>query len=80
MLLELLGKVPDRWLFNYAHAVLDSHGLERSKRVRFAVLVSLLSLTAAFRWNHSVSVNMLTTTYRWVGGSIHTTVKQAFQT
>lgn len=65
-----LGRVPDRWLFNYAHAVLEERDLSRSKRVRFAITVCYYSLWAALRWNHSISRSMLLLCWRWIGGAV----------
>lgn len=70
MLRRRLGRVPDRWLFNYAHALLEPTPIRPSRPLPFAIAVSALSLYAALRWNHSVSQAMSTTTTRWVAGSL----------
>jgi len=64
MLRRRLGKVPDRWLFNYAHALLDAWGVSRDTP-RFVFLVSLFSLLAALRWNRSITRAMLATVREW---------------
>jgi glycosyltransferase involved in cell wall biosynthesis len=69
MLRCLFGRVPDRWLFNYAHAVLDERGVPRRSR-RFSVGVSALAWWAALRWNHRISPRMLRLGGRWVGGAL----------
>jgi len=69
MMRERLGQVPDRWIFNYAHAVLEEKGFNRKNRFRFALAVSTLSLCAAFRWNARIPRSMLRTVGRWVGGN-----------
>jgi hypothetical protein len=70
MLLARLGRVPDRWLFNYAHAVLEERGLPRSARLRFATSVSAISVWSAFKWNRRVSISMLVACRRWITGSL----------
>lgn len=65
-----LKRVPDIWLFNYAHAVLDARGVPRSER-RFGVLVAGVSCYAALRWNGWVTREMMKTTGTWVGTAIH---------
>jgi len=69
MLCEHLGRTPDRWLFNYAHAVLDEKGISRTRARRFAISVSAVSLYAAARWNRRISPGMLQTVRHWIGGS-----------
>lgn len=66
MLRQRLGRVPDRWLFNYAHAVIDDKGIPRTDRVRFPVRVAVASLYAALRWNRRISRQMLRTTGQWM--------------
>jgi glycosyltransferase involved in cell wall biosynthesis len=55
-----LGRTPDRWLFNYAYAVIDARGLPRG-RPATALIFTVLSVYAALRWNRAVSSRMLLT-------------------
>ena len=71
-----LGKVPDRWLFNYAHAVVEAKGIHRVDPLRFVSAVSAISLCAAVRWNRSISRNMLRTTAEWIMGNVRTHLKE----
>ena len=70
MLRSHTGRVPDSWLFNYAHAVLDEKGVPRTDGVRFRMLVAALSLSAAVRWNRRISRAMAKTAGIWSGGAI----------
>jgi glycosyltransferase involved in cell wall biosynthesis len=74
MMRERLGQVPDRWIFNYGHAVLDANGLRRTDRFRFATAVSAVSFYAALRWNGRISKSMFQITARWIGGSARATL------
>ncbi len=66
MMSDLLGKVPDRWLFNFAHVLVEKKGLSREKTPsRFILEVSLYSIGNAWRWNKSISKDMLATILRW---------------
>lgn len=65
MMKTLFGKVPDRWLFNYAHAVVEQDMLRAKNPNRFSIKVALRSIAAAFKWNSRVSGAMLRTVYSW---------------
>ena len=72
-----LGKTPDQWLYNYAHAVVESKNIQRDRRFYFAVAVSLTSLGAALRWNRRISPAMLKTTAHWMGGTAKVSIREA---
>ena len=62
----LLGWVPDRWLFNYAHAVVEEKTSRVTHPQRFTLQLALSSVIAALLWNHRVSRSMLRTSLRWL--------------
>jgi glycosyltransferase involved in cell wall biosynthesis len=70
MLRQRLGCVPDRWLSNYAHVVLEVRKFARVPRLRFAVVVSLLTLWASLRWNKRLSRSLLVMIGQWVRRNI----------
>jgi hypothetical protein len=51
MLRARLGKIPDNWFWNYAHAVLDGRGVPRTTSRGYTLRASLLTTGAAIRWN-----------------------------
>ena len=59
------AKVPDRWLFNYAHAVVESKIDRRLHSKRFVFEIGLRTLLASFIWNRSISVNMQNRIIMW---------------
>lgn len=59
MFRHLVGPVPDKWLFNFAHTVVESKLDKRTQRRRFCIAVGILALLAAIRWNGRVSVSMM---------------------
>ncbi len=65
---RLLGKTPDRWLFNYAHAKAEALGISRERHKTFILTVSVLSIWTAFRMNHRVTKQMLQTIQGWLVG------------
>lgn len=65
MFKKKFGKVPDRWLLNYAHAVVESK-TDRKESPRWFVIKLLLSVVgAAWRWNGGVSVAMKANLSQW---------------
>ena len=72
------GKTPERWIFNYAHAVVETKGIKRDEPLLFATAVSLVSLYASLRWNHGISRNILQTTRGWVGGTASRVLREKF--
>jgi glycosyltransferase involved in cell wall biosynthesis len=70
MLRKRVRRVPDSWLLNYAHAVLDEKGIPRSDRFRFPLLVSAVSLYASLRWNHRISRSVASTARTWTAGAL----------
>ena len=69
MLKRSFGKVPDRWLFNYAHAAVLPKDKQQLKGVRYTSYVGFQSLLAAIRWNRRVSLSMLQTILGWLRAS-----------
>jgi glycosyltransferase involved in cell wall biosynthesis len=65
MFKKFCGKVPDRWLFNYAHAVVERHASSRSVFPK-SFYLGLRSIGAAYRWNHGISRTMLGQIKSWV--------------
>jgi glycosyltransferase involved in cell wall biosynthesis len=75
---EHFGKTPDHWIFNYAHAVVETKGVDRSEPLRFAVALSLVSYYASLRWNHSISRNVLRMTSGWIRGNAKRALREKF--
>jgi glycosyltransferase involved in cell wall biosynthesis len=80
MLFRHAGRVPDRWLYNYAHAVVDGKGIPRSNRQLFPLLASGVSVYAGWRWNHAVSLEMRKTTATWIAAAVREFCKSKFNT
>ena len=71
MLRRCLGRVPDRWLANYAHARLEDDGVDRARHPRrFARRVALRTWGAGLRWNRRVSLASIQTGSGWLLGSV----------
>lgn len=65
MFKRLLGKVPDRWLFNYAHAVVEKV-VDRARNPRsFVVHLASTSIISALRWNRCISRSMGNHLFGW---------------
>lgn len=49
------GHVPDRWLFNYAHAVLEQQLCRKKRPYWFVIRLLMTSVAASWRWNQAIS-------------------------
>jgi hypothetical protein len=64
MLKKKFGKVPTRWLLNYAHVKANEHRLVQGKRRM--VLLALHSVLASLRWNREISKDVLGHIISWI--------------
>jgi len=65
MFKKSFAKVPDIWLFNYAHAVVESKIDRRLHSKRFVFEIGLRALLASLRWNRSFSADMQNRIIMW---------------
>jgi glycosyltransferase involved in cell wall biosynthesis len=65
MLLRRLGRVPDRWIFNYAFAVVDGAGYSRSRPQDYLGLLVSSSVRGFLRWRRRLPVSLLQQSARW---------------
>jgi glycosyltransferase involved in cell wall biosynthesis len=70
MMAEHLGRVPDRWLYNYAHARLEPTTIDRTKHLRFAVGLTAWTIWASLRWNRGVPASVRHTIVIWLKDGI----------
>jgi glycosyltransferase involved in cell wall biosynthesis len=72
MFKKLFGKVPDRWLFNYAHAKVESRHARHASEKSFPLhplRIGVTSILAALKWNRSISAGMTKTIGTWLRGN-----------
>lgn len=77
MLKMSLGKVPDRWIYNYAHALVDRKGYKRRNPVedlRYVLLLVGFSIASFARWRQRLPINAMITMSKWVGASLRNVV------
>ena len=65
MMLRRFGKVPDRWIFNYAHVCLEKIGMSRRNRWLFVPALIVVSLYSSLRWNKKITLTMFPSMGRW---------------
>lgn len=65
MMRRHFGRVPERWLFNYAHAVVEPRIERASAPRRFVLCLALHSIAAALRWNHGIGPAMRRVLWHW---------------
>jgi glycosyltransferase involved in cell wall biosynthesis len=70
MLKKHLGRVPDRWLFNYAHVVVKTD--QQSHPNRFLLKLSMHSILAGLRWNRGITLAMRKTVAQWIESIVRT--------
>lgn len=66
MLRDLTGSVPDKWLFNYAHTVVEQKYNQATQYRRFCIGLAMQSIIASLRWNDRISDSMLKTLAGWL--------------
>ncbi|QYD67852.1 glycosyltransferase [Paraburkholderia edwinii] len=66
MFSKLFGQVPDRWLFNYAHAKVQQNPQHRSGGRLFAAKVGIIAMSSAVKWNRRISGPMLKLIWGWL--------------
>lgn len=66
MMRHCLGRVPEKWILNYAHAVTDHRGVPREQRFRYASHIAVQSWLASLRWYGSVPAGIRKITWKWV--------------
>ena len=67
MFKKLFGKVPDRWLYNYAHVVIGDRLDRISPRPsKIKIELVLRSLIAAIYWNHGLTKTMRKELMSWL--------------
>ena len=64
MLKKKFGKVPTKWLLNYAHVKVNAQTMPHGWR-RMA-LISFQSVLASLRWNHEISKDVLQNIVSWI--------------
>ena len=72
MLRSSLGRVPERWICNYAHAAAEGRGIRREAGLRFVWPLSVEAWRASIRWNGRLSAGILLTTAKWLAGAAFT--------
>ncbi len=75
MLKRRLGRVPDRWLSNYAHVRLTERGLSPDHQPRFLYGLIAGTLGASLRWNHGISGSLLRRLAGWLRGAVRRSLR-----
>ncbi len=65
MFKAMFGHVPDKWLFNYAHVVVEEKVDRATSPKQFTAQLLFASISAAWRWNRKISAGMVRDMGRW---------------
>ena len=82
MMQKRLGRTPDRWMFNYAHARIDAKGYQRETapgRVRYISLLVLLSTFYFLRWEHRLPASARRTMLEWIREPLFNSLKEIWR-
>lgn len=77
MMLQLLGKVPERWISNYAHVATEER-MGRENPTRFIRAVITLYFYSALHWNKYISRDMLKNAFLWTESYSHNNFSARF--
>jgi glycosyltransferase involved in cell wall biosynthesis len=66
MMRERLCRVPDQWIYNYAHARLERTTIDSGQHLRFALALTAFTAWASLRWNHDLPPSIRRTTVVWM--------------
>jgi hypothetical protein len=72
MLLRTIGDVPDRWIYAYAHVVVEERGLARQsaiQKLKFVCLLIGVTVVSFFRWKRYLPLRAIRTMTTWATGS-----------
>lgn len=72
MLLEKIGDVPDKWVYAYAHAVVEEKGIKRKtamQNLKFVWILTGVTLISFLRWKHHLPIRAVKTMADWAAGS-----------
>lgn len=75
MLKRRLGRVPDRWLSNYAHVAVEDSGIASADRPRFVYHLIWRTLLAGMRWNGWPGTSLLRQLLAWLRDAIRRSVR-----
>jgi glycosyltransferase involved in cell wall biosynthesis len=75
MMKSKFGRVPERWIYNYAHIEVESSCTRASAPARFARRVAWRSLAGAWHWNGRPSAAMCRTTAGWLAQSLRQSIE-----
>lgn len=74
-----LGQTPQRWIFNYAHAVLDAKGYNRQTpagRVQYIFLLVVTSTLFFLRWYHYLPRSAIQTIWKWTTNPLYQSLRE----
>jgi len=72
MLRTRLGMVPSKWIFAYAHAVVDQRGYDRinpMENFKYVWRLTGVAIASFVQWKHCASVRDIKTMAVWMAGA-----------
>lgn len=68
MFKKLFGRVPDRWLSNYAHVLVEQRSPRECNTTFFSIQVGVNLFLSSLKWNRCISAAICKTVFSWIRG------------
>jgi len=68
MFKEKFARVPDKWIFAFAHVFVDEKGYDRrlaTDNIKFVLFTGLMVFVSSFRWQQTISMSAVRTIFGW---------------
>jgi len=79
MLKKRLERVPEKWIYNYAHTVVDQKGYKRAtpqQDFKYILVLIRVSVFSFLRWRKNVPVSAIGTMGKWAGVSFRNLIRE----
>ena len=79
---DKFGQAPDKWVFNYAHAIADAKGYDRDTsrgQLKYILWLLALSTFAFLRWNQGIPKSARRTMREWIRRPLAASLREVME-